>query len=135
MLDLLHDRAGSTQTELAADLEHQKQLKEEQMTIKQELKEELMQEVKRSLQVEIFSRPSASTLQVSAEPFIPTWGAEVPAVASALPTKPATYNAYQAQFERYCMKLRPFFSLGIFCELAQKYSIWMSYQVILVIIL
>ena len=38
----LHDWVEGTQVELAAVLKHQKQLKEEQKTIRQELKEEVM---------------------------------------------------------------------------------------------
>lgn len=102
---LLHDQVGGMETELAAVLERQKQIKVEQKILRQELKEELMHEMKRSLQDEVSSRALDSTLRVSAEPFIPASGAEVPAVAGALATKPATYDgkttwdAYRAQFE------------------------------------
>ena len=103
--NLFHDRVGGTQAELAAVLEHQKQLKVEQKIMRQELREELMKELKQSLRDEMSSRAHDSTLRASAETFFPAPGAEVPTVPGALTTKPATYDgkttwdAYRAQFE------------------------------------
>jgi ribosome modulation factor len=98
---------GNIQTELALVVEHQAQLKVEQKIMRQELRDELMQEVKRSLQDEISSRSLDSIPPVSAATSVSGGGVEVPAAASTLATKPATYDgkttctwdAYRAQFE------------------------------------
>ena len=101
---LLLDKVGSTQAELAIVVECQKQLKVEQKIMRQELREELMQEVKRFLH-EISSRPLSVLPPASAVTPTIGGGIEAPATACALATKPATYDgkttwdAYRAQFE------------------------------------
>ena len=69
---LLHNRVGPTETDLATVMDCQKQLKLEQKIMRDEIKEELMQEVKRSLHEEISSRALDSSLRVLAAPFVPS---------------------------------------------------------------
>ena len=85
---LLLDKVGSTQAELAIVVECQKQLKVERKIMRQELRVELMQEVKRSLQLS--SRPLSVLPPASAVTPTIGGGIEAPATACALATKPTT---------------------------------------------
>lgn len=81
---LLLDKVESTQAELAIIVERQKQLKVEQKITRQELRDELMQEVKRSLQEEISSRSVDSVLSAPAAMSAIGGGVEAPATVCAL---------------------------------------------------
>ena len=78
----------NTQAELAIVVECPKQPK----ITRQELRDELMQEVKRSLQEEISSRSVDSVLSASAATSTIGGGVEAPAAAYVLATKPPIYD-------------------------------------------
>ena len=79
----------NTQAELAIVVECPKQPKK---ITRQELRDELMQEVKRSLQEEISSRSVDSVLSASAATSAIGGGVEAPAAAYVLATKPPIYD-------------------------------------------